>query len=43
MEEDINDLDEDIDFLFDESVIQNERLFSLEEELDVLNEEVEGS
>ena len=36
------DLDEDVDFLFDETVIQDERLFSLEEESDVLNEEVEG-
>ena len=38
----VADLDEDVNFLFDETVIQDERLFSLEEESDVLNEEVEG-
>ena len=36
------EVDENVDFLLDETVIQDERLFSLEEESDVLNEEVEG-
>ena len=29
---DVVDLDEDVDFLFDEQIIQDERLFSLEQE-----------
>ena len=45
----MTDLDQDVNFLFDEQVIQDERLFSLEQtsngiigELDVLGDEVEG-
>ena len=37
IEEDISDLDQDVNFLFDETVIQDERLFSLEEETDVID------
>ena len=33
----VTDLDQDVNFLFDDQVIQNERLFSLEQE----NEEIE--
>ena len=33
----VADLDQDVNFLFDDQVIQNERLFSLEQE----NEEIE--
>ena len=45
----VADLDEDVDFLFDEQVIQDERLFSLEQtslgilgELDSVEDELEG-
>ena len=37
LEADFTDLEGDIDFLFDEQVIQDERLFSLEEETDVID------
>ena len=42
IEEDIADLDQDVNFLFDETVIQDERLFSLEQASIEINEEVEG-
>ena len=37
------EVDENVDFLFDEQVIQDERLFSLETETETIEEEVEGS
>ena len=44
------DLDEDVDFLFDEQIIQDERLFSLEqisidvdEQLDIIDGTLEGN
>ena len=50
IEEDVTNLDEDVDFLFDEQVIQDERLLNLEEtsvevivELAEINENVEGN
>ena len=36
----IVDLDEDVDFLFDETVIQDQRLFSLEEETEEIDEQL---
>ena len=36
----VANLDEDVDFLFDEQVIQNERLFSLEEETEEINDQL---
>ena len=49
LEENAVDLDEDIDFLFDEQVIQDERLLGLEQginviesDLDVIDEELES-
>ena len=33
----VTDLDEDVDFLFHEQIIQDERLFSLEEETDAID------
>ena len=39
---DLTELDENVDFLFDEQIIQDERLLNLEEETSVINEEVEG-
>ena len=35
-------LGEDVDFLFDEQVIQDERLLSLEQENDVIDDELES-
>ena len=50
IQEDVGNLDEDVDFLFDEQVIQDERIFSLEEtsdqvvvELAQMNENLEGT
>ena len=43
IEEDIADLDEDVNFLFDDSVIQDQRLLNLEEETSIIDEEVEGT
>ena len=37
IEEDVTGLDQDVNFLFDEQIIQDERLFSLEEETDVID------
>ena len=49
MREDITEIDEDVplvvedvSFMFDETVIQDERLFSLEQDNDVINQELEG-
>ena len=39
-DENVADLDEDVNFLFDETVIQDERLFSLEQDNDVINQEL---
>ena len=37
IEEDVTGLDLDVNFLFDEQIIQDERLFSLEEETDAID------
>ena len=42
IQQDINNLDENVDFLFDETVIQDERLFQLETETEGIEEDVEG-
>ena len=49
LEENMVDLDEDVDFLFDEQVIQDERLLGLEQMTDAINaklvsvdDEIEG-
>ena len=49
IEEDVTGLVENVNFLFDEQIIQDERLFSLEQisidvddQLDVINEEIIG-
>ena len=49
IEEDLTGLDQDVNFLFDEQVIQDERLFSLEQtsngiigELDLIEDELES-
>ena len=49
IEEDLDDLDQDVNFLFDDQVIQNERIFELETTSDQveieqvrINEDVEG-
>ena len=50
IQDEISDLDEDVDFLFDEQIIQDQRLFSLEEEtgaietrLLLIDNELEGT
>ena len=49
LQDEVTDLDEDVDFLFDETVIQDERLLNLEEatvsinaELVAVDDELEG-
>ena len=37
----VADLDQDVNFLFDETVIQDERLFSLEQETDTIDAELD--
>ena len=37
---DVVDIDEDVDFLFDEQIIQDERLLNLEEATDSINAEL---
>ena len=39
---DLTELEGDVNFLFDEQVIQDERLFQLETETEGIEEEVEG-
>ena len=40
LDEDVTLLEGDVNFLFDETVIQDERLFSLEQTTDVINAEL---
>ena len=42
LEQNVSDLDADVNFLFDETVIQDERLFSLEQDNDVINQDLDG-
>ena len=42
LETQVVEIEEDVNFLFDESVIRDERLLTLEEETNILNQEVEG-
>ena len=42
IQQDVSNLDENVDFLFDETVIQDERLFQLETETEGIEEDVEG-
>ena len=39
---DLTELEGDVGFLFDDQLIQNQRIFNLEEESSVLNEDVQG-
>ena len=39
---DLTELEGDVNFLFDDAVIQDERLLNLEEETSIIDEEVEG-
>ena len=36
----VENLDEDVDFLFDETVIQDQRLFSLEQETEEIEDDI---
>ena len=40
---DLMELEGDVDFLFDETVIQDQRLFQLETETETIEEDVEGT
>ena len=37
----VSDLDQDVNFLFDEQVIQDEKLLNLEQETDTINEDLD--
>ena len=37
IQDEVSDLETDVDFLFDEQIIQDERLFSLEQGTDAIN------
>ena len=39
---DLTELEGDVNFLFDDQLIQNQRIFNLEEESSVLTENVQG-
>ena len=43
LEVNLMELEGDVNFLFDEQVIQDERLFSLEQDSDVIDEEIESN
>ena len=40
IDEDVADLDQDVNLLFDEQVIQDEKLLDLEQETDALNVQI---
>ena len=41
IQDEVSDIETDVDFLFDETVIQDERLFSLEQETDAIDAELD--
>ena len=43
IENEVSDIETDVDFLFEEQIIQDERLFSLEQTVFVIDEDVEGN
>ena len=43
VQEDVDDVDQDVSLIFDQQIIQDQRLFELETDSDALNEEVEGT
>ena len=42
LEENVADLDADVNFLFDETVLQDERILTLEQDYDVINQDLDG-
>ena len=42
IEEDVSDLDQDVNFLFDEQVIQDEKLLNLEQETEEIEQNIVG-
>ena len=42
IEEDVTGLDQDVNFLFEEQIIQDERLLNLEEEINIMDDELES-
>ena len=43
IQDEVSDLETDVDFLFDEQIIQDQRLFSLEQQLISINEDIESN
>ena len=50
IQDEVSDIETDVDFLFDEQIIQDERLFSLEQisinvdaQLDIIDDTLEGN
>ena len=42
IEEDVTGLDQDVNFLFEEQIIHDERLLNLEEEINIMDDELES-
>ena len=42
VDEDVTGLDQDVNFLFEETIIQDERLLTLEQENDIIDDELES-
>ena len=42
IEEDVTGLDQDVNFLFEEQIIQEERLLNLQEEINIIDNELES-
>ena len=42
IQDEVFDLESDVDYLFDQQVIQDEKLLNLEEESDAINGQIEG-
>ena len=42
VDEDVTGLDQDVNFLFEETIIQDERLLTLEQQNDVIDDELES-
>ena len=42
LEQNVADLDADVNFLFDETVLQDEMILTLEQDYDVINQDLDG-
>ena len=43
IQDEVFDLESDVDYLFDQQVIQDEKLLNLEQQSDVINGQIEGN